>query len=280
VKLPDVLSGPPAVPAPERRTAEPFRLPDERGAATRVHEDELAVVHDLQPARRPAAKKRAEHAGVPLLLAPPARTPVQPAVAAPQGLVAPTIERRAAARADRPAAPESALLPAQADAPPAPAAPKPREFERREAVALDAPRFDFAARAEAPPPRAPPVPLPAPPSPELPPPLLALDAAGARLSLDAGDAGALSVRIDVRDGTADLRVAGAAAPLLAGHAGELRAAFAAEGLRLGSLELGADRGGNGGGGGAPERETPHRQPPPHRPATPSQARNGRLHVKA
>lgn len=212
---------------------------------------------------------------------------------AAQPLAAALIEQRAAARPEapppEPAAPLQAQMrePAKVKAEPK----KPAEETPARPAAAQQPfevRGGSQAEASAVPRQASPPALPLPTAAETQAPYLVLGAGGARLSVDTGEAGAISVRIDVRDGTADLRAAGAAAPLLASHTGDLRAALAAEGLRLGALDV-DDRSASWGGGGAGANDRgapdgdPHERRAAHvpRPAsTPAQARNGRLHVKA
>ncbi|WP_373049434.1 hypothetical protein [Vulgatibacter sp.] len=223
----------------------------------------------------------------------------QPAqVRAPQPPAAPlpaTVQRHVGARLERMARALDVPPPRQSHesvvAPPPPEEPAPPAVEER-APALD---LRLAAAPTASEPAAPQqvrftAPLPPPQQPEGSG-LLVLGEAGTRLHLDTGESGALSVRIEVRDGAADLRAAGPAAHLLATHSGDLRVALAAEGLRLGTLETGSDpRSGSGSGGGAApqhERDPPssgegplHREPPAPPPPSSSPARHGRLHVKA
>jgi hypothetical protein len=58
------------------------------------------------------------------------------------------------------------------------------------------------------------------------------------LSIDTGGAGELSLHLRVKDGVADVRVAGAAAHTVEMRPAELRAALASEGLTLGSFQSG------------------------------------------
>src|SRR5581483_8980053 len=58
------------------------------------------------------------------------------------------------------------------------------------------------------------------------------------LSIDTGSAGELALHLRVKDGVADVRVAGAAAHTVEMRASELRAALASEGLTLGSFQSG------------------------------------------
>ena len=58
------------------------------------------------------------------------------------------------------------------------------------------------------------------------------------LSIDTGAAGELSLHLRVKDGVADVRVAGAAAHTVEMRPSELRAALASEGLTLGSFQSG------------------------------------------
>jgi hypothetical protein len=60
----------------------------------------------------------------------------------------------------------------------------------------------------------------------------------AHVSLDAGAAGEITLHLRVKDGVADVRVEGAAAPMLAIRPHELQAALASEGLTLGGFESG------------------------------------------
>jgi hypothetical protein len=110
------------------------------------------------------------------------------------------------------------------------------------------------------------------------------------VTVDAGDAGAIGLHLRVRDGVADVRIDGLAAPVAEARAGELRAALAREGLALGTLHTSLpDR---GGGHEHAERRgdddagaaAPRRAPP--RPATaapapaPARHRPGGVHVEA
>ena len=58
------------------------------------------------------------------------------------------------------------------------------------------------------------------------------------LSIDTGAAGELALHLRVKDGVADVRVAGAAAHTVEMRPAELRAALASEGLTLGSFQSG------------------------------------------
>ena len=58
------------------------------------------------------------------------------------------------------------------------------------------------------------------------------------LSIDTGGAGELALHLRVKDGVADVRVAGAAAHTVEMRPSELRAALASEGLTLGSFQSG------------------------------------------
>ncbi len=58
------------------------------------------------------------------------------------------------------------------------------------------------------------------------------------LSIDAGSAGELALHLRVKDGVADVRVAGSAAHSIEIRPSELRAALASEGLTLGSFQSG------------------------------------------
>ena len=83
----------------------------------------------------------------------------------------------------------------------------------------------------------------------------------AHLSLHVDGAGDLALHVRVRDGTAEIRVDGAAAPLLNGHVPELRAALASEGLQLGQFDLPREQQRNG-------AEAPEPSERPQRPLTP------------
>ena len=101
----------------------------------------------------------------------------------------------------------------------------------------------------------------------------------ARVSVDTGDAGRLSVQLKVTDGVTDVRASGPAAPMLDARQNELRVALAQEGLSLGRFDLN-------------QRDQHRERPEPvevERPQKPSQvgrslsdsvASDGRIHVKA
>jgi hypothetical protein len=110
---------------------------------------------------------------------------------------------------------------------------------------------------------------------------LALTGAQARLSVDTGDAGQLSLQLRVHDGVTEIRAAGPAAPMMDARQNELRVALAHEGLSLGQFDLTQsqsqqrhDR---------QEATEPERPPPPPRATSqgPQQSTTqGRVHVRA
>jgi len=101
----------------------------------------------------------------------------------------------------------------------------------------------------------------------------------ARVSVDAGEAGRLSVQLKVTDGVTDVRASGPAAPMLDARQNELRVALAQEGLSLGRFDLGQrdqrrDR---------PEPlESDHPQKSPHLARTTSDPvpSDGSIHIRA
>lgn len=116
---------------------------------------------------------------------------------------------------------------------------------------------------------------------------LVLNANTARLSVDAGESGRLSVQLKVTDGVAELTASGPAAPMLDARQNELRVALAHEGLALGRFDLG-HQGHQHQERPADAREAPEpRRPAPsgHGPTTTSATaepsrRTGGIHVKA
>jgi hypothetical protein len=62
----------------------------------------------------------------------------------------------------------------------------------------------------------------------------------AHINIDAGGAGDLSLHLRVKDGVADVRLEGAASPLLEPKADELRVVLATEGITLGSFDVSQD----------------------------------------
>jgi hypothetical protein len=105
----------------------------------------------------------------------------------------------------------------------------------------------------------------------------------ARVSVDTGDLGQLSLQLRVRDGVTEIRAGGPAAPNLEQKQNELRVALASEGLSLGHFDLAQshsqqrqDR------PDVPDRETPPPPPAPRPGASTSDeaAVEGRVHVKA
>jgi hypothetical protein len=118
-------------------------------------------------------------------------------------------------------------------------------------------------------------------------------AAHLRVDTAGGD---LELHLRVREGVADVRADGAAAPLLERHVADLRVALASEGLRLGELHTpqssGAPQSDPSGSNshqqshrGAPEERAPASPPPPPRAPAPSgprpaDASKGRIHVTA
>jgi hypothetical protein len=136
-----------------------------------------------------------------------------------------------------------------------------------------------APRAEAPPP-APPVPSMTPAMLEDPSLRVVVLPSIARVNVDTGDQGSLSLQVKVQDGVTDIRATGPAASLIEARQGELRVALANEGLALGHFDLGqSDSGGRRERFETPEeRERLPRRAPP-RTATTTRG-DGRLSVKA
>jgi hypothetical protein len=60
----------------------------------------------------------------------------------------------------------------------------------------------------------------------------------ARVNVDTGDQGSVSLQVKVQDGVTDIRATGPAASLFEARQGELRIALANEGLALGHFDLG------------------------------------------
>ena len=107
----------------------------------------------------------------------------------------------------------------------------------------------------------------------------------ANISIDTGEAGALSVRLMVKDGVADVQLTGPAAPVIENRESELRVLLAQEGLSLGQFDL-------------PQRDNSQQQRMdrdelPTRPSSPApsqaptrtsentpRANNGRVHITA
>jgi hypothetical protein len=106
----------------------------------------------------------------------------------------------------------------------------------------------------------------------------------ANISIDTGEAGALSVRLMVKDGVADVQLKGPAAPVIENRESELRVVLAQEGLSLGQFD-------------SPQRDNSQqrfdRDELPTRPSSPAtsqtttraaesppSANNGRVHIKA
>jgi hypothetical protein len=102
----------------------------------------------------------------------------------------------------------------------------------------------------------------------------------ARVSIDTGDAGRVSVQVKINDGIAEVRASGPGAPMLEQRQNELRVALAHEGLAMGNFDLT-----QGGGKGQHERPEPTERDAwtPPRPTLKSRdiiATDGHLHVKA
>ena len=109
---------------------------------------------------------------------------------------------------------------------------------------------------------------------------ISLTSSVARLSLDTGDAGRLSVQLKVSDGVADVKASGPAAPMLDARQNELRVALAHEGLSLGHFDMGQNQH-RPERPDAPEPERPSQPARTARPTTPDPVANdGRIHVKA
>ncbi|MCA3015495.1 MAG: hypothetical protein INH41_24155 [Myxococcaceae bacterium] len=103
----------------------------------------------------------------------------------------------------------------------------------------------------------------------------------ARVNVDTGDQGSVSLQVKVQDGVADVRATGPAASLIEARQGELRVALASEGLSLGQFDLGqSDSGGRRERfETAEERELAPRRAP-LRATTTTTRTDGRLSVKA
>jgi flagellar hook-length control protein FliK len=104
----------------------------------------------------------------------------------------------------------------------------------------------------------------------------------ARVSIDTGEAGRVSVQLKVNDGIAEVRASGPGAQLLEQRQGELRVALAHEGLAMGHFDLTQS-------GGQQRNERPEpvdrgqqsaRAAPRATSSTDSAPGDGHLHVKA
>jgi hypothetical protein len=104
----------------------------------------------------------------------------------------------------------------------------------------------------------------------------------AHMAIESPD-GDLALHLRVRDGRAEISMAGSMAPLFQTHAPEARAALASEGLSLGRFDLGQQNNGQQ-GQSAPETPDHASEPPsPYRnqPGTAAPtAADGRIHVTA
>lgn len=191
-------------------------------------------------------------------------------VSAPARVVeaaAPEAKRRAA---EREARVETVDAPA---ASPAPKPPAPAHVE--------APRPTAEATPVAPPPHLPIVVAPA--LAEDPSLRVAINPGHARVSIDTGEGGQLSVQVKVKDGVAQVQASGPAAPMVEARQLDLRVALAQEGLALGNFDLTQSD-----ARGQREPEPSDRDASPRRStgrSTSSEtgtvsSANGRLHVKA
>ncbi|MFO0596303.1 MAG: flagellar hook-length control protein FliK [Myxococcaceae bacterium] len=137
-------------------------------------------------------------------------------------------ERTPAVKAARDDRDERLALPTTGGSPPSPTLATPM---------IDAAKFEGALQAASAPADAAPLSHVAPMMLEDPSARAVLLPTVARLAVDTGDAGKLTVQLKVNDGVTEIRAAGPAAALLEARQGELRVALAHEGLSLGQFDL-------------------------------------------